>query len=56
MEVEHILLDCDQIVKKCEQYWNEHNIPESEVHEVLACIRNIALRIKRVLERTNEPN
>jgi len=27
-------------IRKCEQYWNEHNIPDEEVHAALELIHN----------------
>lgn len=37
-------------IRKCEQYWNEHNIPDAEIHAALELIHgalSIALKEKK---------
>ena len=36
----------DNIIEKCEQYWNEHNIPDAEMHVILERIHEWTHKIK----------
>ena len=38
-------------IRKCEQYWNEHNIPDAEVHAALELIHG---ELRKALEASDE--
>lgn len=45
-----MISDCvERIQNKCEQYWNEHNISDVEVHAILEFIHREAGQITREL-------
>ena len=40
------------IQRKCEQYWNEMNIEDAEIHAVLGVIHTLAAQGRKSLDET----
>jgi len=48
-------IETERIKAQCASYWNEHNIPDAEVHKVLECIyRDACAASERILRAAGE--